>query len=167
LTNHIRSTCSGADVPAICVAVASKIALCAGEVPSVAVADIESGLSDRSLYDLEERTTIDLDEKVEPRAMRSPPPPSERAAARRPLLVDPRPRPRAVRRSPSRPPNTSTVHAGTSSRVSPQLCAEIVGMSKDLDGLDHGSWGGCWVNRTRMERGHARFMVLHPGYKSP
>src|SRR5712672_2177331 len=48
-----------------CVAVASKIVLHAGEVPSVAVADFETGLSDRSLYDLEDRTTIDLDEKVE------------------------------------------------------------------------------------------------------
>jgi len=51
-------------VPAICVAVASKIALCAGELPSVAVADIESGLSEPALRS-EERTTIDLDEKVE------------------------------------------------------------------------------------------------------
>jgi len=121
-----------------CVAVASKIALRAGEVPSVAVADIESGLSDRSLYDLEERTTIDLDEKVEAKsnALSTAAKVSVRLRDGRSLsILVPAPK-----GSPSQP-FTAAEHEARftqelSSRVSPQLCAEIVGMSKDLDGLD-------------------------------
>jgi 2-methylcitrate dehydratase PrpD len=45
------------------VALAAKVALTPGR--TLGVADYEAGLGDRSLYDLEERTTLDLDDEVE------------------------------------------------------------------------------------------------------
>ncbi len=47
------------------VALASKIPLSAGRVPTVSVADFEAGLSDRNLHAIEELTTIALDDEVE------------------------------------------------------------------------------------------------------
>jgi 2-methylcitrate dehydratase PrpD len=47
------------------VALASKIPMAADFIPAIAVADYEAGLADRSLFELEERTTIDLDDEVE------------------------------------------------------------------------------------------------------
>src|SRR5215475_14486880 len=47
------------------VALAAKIALPQGRPPDLTVADFEAGLSDKSLYALEERTTIALDDEVE------------------------------------------------------------------------------------------------------
>src|SRR5437879_7248062 len=46
------------------VALAAKIALAPGRLANVSVADYEAGLADRGLYELEERTTIDLDDEV-------------------------------------------------------------------------------------------------------
>ena len=47
------------------VALAAKIPLPAGLIPMLAVADYEAGLVDRDLYELQERTTIALDDEVE------------------------------------------------------------------------------------------------------
>jgi 2-methylcitrate dehydratase PrpD len=120
------------------VAVASKISLHAGEVPTVAVADFERGLSDRSLYDLEKRTTIDLDEEVEAASNAL-----STAAKVRVQLRDGRalsilvPAPKG---SPTQP-FTAAEHEARftqelSTRVSQQACADLISMSKNLDGLD-------------------------------
>jgi len=47
------------------VALASKVTLAAGSVPSITVADYEAGLADRNLFELEERTTLTIDDEVE------------------------------------------------------------------------------------------------------
>ena len=47
------------------VALAAKVALSPGGMPALGVADYEAGLKDQSLHDLEERTTIALDDEVE------------------------------------------------------------------------------------------------------
>src|SRR5262249_47831186 len=47
------------------VALAAIVPLAAGQIPAISVADCEAGLGDRRLFDLEERTTIDLDDEVE------------------------------------------------------------------------------------------------------
>src|SRR5207245_1480149 len=47
------------------VALAAKIPLAPGRSASLTVADYEAGLADRSLFDLEDRTTIALDDEVE------------------------------------------------------------------------------------------------------
>ena len=47
------------------VALASHVPLATGRIPTLAVADYEAGLSDRRLYEIEERTTIALDDEVE------------------------------------------------------------------------------------------------------
>src|SRR5262249_21078929 len=47
------------------VALASKIPMAADFVPAVVVADYEAALADRSLFELEDRTAIDLDDEVE------------------------------------------------------------------------------------------------------
>jgi 2-methylcitrate dehydratase PrpD len=47
------------------VALASKVALSGEQIPALTVSDYEAGLSDRGLFELEDRTTIELDEEVE------------------------------------------------------------------------------------------------------
>ena len=47
------------------VALAAKVALPPGRIPSLGVADYETGLGDKSLHDLEGRTTLDPDDEVE------------------------------------------------------------------------------------------------------
>lgn len=47
------------------VALAAKVALAPGQTPSLGIADYEAGLRHKSLHDLEERTTLDLDDGVE------------------------------------------------------------------------------------------------------
>jgi 2-methylcitrate dehydratase PrpD len=120
------------------VALASKVALTPGRIPAIAVADFEAGLADRSLFEIEERTTIDLDDEVEAAS-------NELSTAARvsvtlrdgrtlSLLVP------APKGSPSRP-FTADEHEARftqelSSRVPAATCARIVAMSKDLDQLD-------------------------------
>jgi 2-methylcitrate dehydratase PrpD len=120
------------------VALASKIALTPGRVPGVAVADYEAGLADRSLYELEQRTTSELDEEVEAAS-------NELSTAAR-VSVELRdgrklsmlvPAPKGSARNPF----TAAEHEARftqelSSRLRGSVCAEIIGMSKDLDRLD-------------------------------
>ena len=120
------------------VALASKIALAPGRMPNVAVADYESGLADRSLYELEERTTSELDEEVEAAS-------NELSTAAR-VSVELRdgrtlsiliPAPKGSAKNPF----TAAEHEARftqelSSRLRGNVCAEIIGMSKDLDRLD-------------------------------
>ena len=120
------------------VALASKIALAPGVITTVGVPDFETGLKDKSLYDIEERTTIALDDEVEAAS-------NELSTAARVSVVlrDGRklsmlvPAPKG---SPSQP-FTGAEHEARftqelSQRVSDKTCAEIVAMSHDLDRLD-------------------------------
>ena len=120
------------------VAVAAKLRLRDGEIATVAVSDYETGLKDRSLHDLEERTTIALDDEVEAAS-------NELSTAARVSVVlrDGRklsmlvPAPKG---SPSQP-LTGPEHEARftqelSQRVGYKTCAEIVAMSRDLDRLD-------------------------------
>jgi 2-methylcitrate dehydratase PrpD len=120
------------------VALAAKIALAPGRLANVSVADYEAGLADRSLYELEERTTIDLDEEVEAasNALSTAAKVSVRLRDGRALsLLVPAPKGSASN------PFTSDEHEARftqelSSRVSEKVCAEIIGVAKDLDRLD-------------------------------
>src|SRR5262249_32935973 len=56
------------------VALAAKIPMAADLAPAVAVADYEAALADRSLFELEDRTAIDLDTRSRRRATSAPPP---------------------------------------------------------------------------------------------
>ena len=120
------------------VALASKIALAPGRMPNIAVADYEAGLADRGLYELEERTTSELDEEVEAAS-------NELSTAAR-VSVELRdgralsiliPAPKGSAKNPF----TAAEHEARftqelSSRLRGNVCAEIIGMSKDLDRLD-------------------------------
>ena len=120
------------------VALASKLALVPGRIPSVTVADYEAGLGDRSLYELEERTTSELDEEVEAAS-------NELSTAAR-VSVELRdgrtlsiliPAPKGSAKNPF----TAAEHEARftqelSSRLRGNVCAEIIGMSKDLDRFD-------------------------------
>ena len=120
------------------VALASKIAIAPGRMPNVAVADYEAGLADRSLYELEERTTSELDEEVEAAS-------NELSTAAR-VSVELRdgralsiliPAPKGSAKNPF----TAAEHEARftqelSSRLRGNVCAEIIGMSKDLDRFD-------------------------------
>jgi 2-methylcitrate dehydratase PrpD len=120
------------------VALAAKVALPPGRVPSLGVADYEVGLGDEGLHALEERTTLDLDDEVEAasNALSTAAKVSVQLRDGRSfsLLV------RAPKGSPS-DPFTGAEHEARftqelSRRVSAKVCAEIVRMSKDLDRLD-------------------------------
>ena len=118
------------------VALAAKVPL--SETTSISIADCESGLKDKSIYELENRTTIDLDDEVEAAS-------NELSTAARvgvtlrdgralSMLVP------APKGSPSQP-LTGDEHEARftqelSSRVSDKTCAEIVAISRDLDRLD-------------------------------
>ena len=100
--------------------------------------DFEKGLSDRSLYAIEERTTISLDDEVEAHS-------NELSTAARVSVVlrDGRKLSKLVpapKGSPSQP-FTAAEHEARftqelSTRVPEKVCAEIVAMSRDLDTLD-------------------------------
>jgi len=120
------------------VALASKIALKPGRVPTLGVTDFEAGLADRSIHALEARTTIALDDEVEAASNAL-----STAARVSVTLRDGRklsmlvPAPKG---SPSRP-FTGEEHEARftdelSSRVSEKVCADIVAMSRELDRLD-------------------------------
>jgi 2-methylcitrate dehydratase PrpD len=120
------------------VALAAKIALAPGGITTLGVPDFEAGLKDRGIYDIEERTTIALDDEVEAAS-------NELSTAARLSVVlrDGRKLSMLVlapKGSPSQP-FTGAEHEARftqelSGRVSDKTCAEIVAMSRDLDRLD-------------------------------
>jgi 2-methylcitrate dehydratase PrpD len=120
------------------VALASKIALSPGRVPTVSVTDFEAGLSDRSLRTIEEHTTIALDDEVEAAS-------NELSTAVRVsvTLRDGRKLSKLVpapKGSPSQP-FTDPEHEARfiqelSNRVPIKVCSEIVAMSRNLEQLD-------------------------------
>jgi 2-methylcitrate dehydratase PrpD len=120
------------------VALAAMIPLVAGQVPAVSVADYEQGLGDRRLLELEERTTIDLDDEVEAasNALSTAAKVSVTLRDGRALsLLVPAPK-----GSPAQP-FTAQEHEARfvqelSRRVSDKTCADIIAMSRDLDRLD-------------------------------
>jgi ferric-dicitrate binding protein FerR (iron transport regulator) len=120
------------------VALAATIPLAAGRIPAISVADYETGLGDRRLFAIEDRTTIDLDDEVEAasNALSTAAKVSVRLRDGRALsLLVPAPK-----GSPAHP-FTAQEHEARfvqelSTRLSDKVCAEIVGMSRDLDRLD-------------------------------
>jgi 2-methylcitrate dehydratase PrpD len=120
------------------VALAAKVALPPGRMPNLGVADYEAGLRDKSLHDLEERTTLDLDDEVEAASNAL-----STAAKVSVQLRDGRSLSLLVRapKGSASDPFTGAEHEARftqelSHRVSAKVCAEIVRMSKDLDRLD-------------------------------
>jgi len=120
------------------VALASMLPLTATRIPAISVADYESALADRRLFEIEERTTIDLDDEVEAAssALSTAAKVSLRLRDGRALsLLVPAPK-----GSPSQP-FTAQEHEARfgeelSTRLPDKVCADIVGMSRDLDSLD-------------------------------
>jgi 2-methylcitrate dehydratase PrpD len=120
------------------VALAAKVSLAAGRMTTIGVPDYESGLADRSLFELEERTTLALDDEVEAAS-------NELSTAAR---VSVRLRDGrelacfvAAPKGSASHPLTAQEHEARfmqelSSRVSEQVGSEIVAISKDLDRLD-------------------------------
>ena len=120
------------------VALAAMIPLVASQVPAVSVADYEQGLGNRRLLELEERTTIDLDDEVEAasNALSTAAKVSVTLRDGRALsLLVPAPK-----GSPAQPFSAQEHEARfvqeLSTRVPDKTCAEIVAMSRDLDRLD-------------------------------
>jgi 2-methylcitrate dehydratase PrpD len=120
------------------VALASKVDLLPGRIPTLSVTDFEAGLSDRSLHAIEKRTTIALDDEVEAAS-------NELSTAARVsvTLRDGRKLSKLVsapKGSPSQP-FTGAEHEARftqemSTRVSEKACFEIIAMSQNLDQLD-------------------------------
>src|SRR5262249_43189956 len=107
-------------------------------VSAIAGADYEGALSDRSLFELEERTAIDLDDEVEAAS-------NERSTAargsgelrdgRKLSMFVPAPKGSGARAF------TAEEHEARftrelSKRVSEKVCADIISVAKDLDRLD-------------------------------
>jgi 2-methylcitrate dehydratase PrpD len=120
------------------VALAAKVAMPQGRLPDLTVADFEAGLADKSLYALEDRTTIALDDEVEAAS-------NELSTAARVsvTLRDGRTLSKLVPAPKGSPgqPFTAAEHEARftlelSSRMSEKTCADIVAMSRDLDRLD-------------------------------
>ncbi len=126
------------------VALASKLPLTPGQIPTVNVSDFEAGLSDKSLHAIEERTTIVLDDEVEAAS-------NELSTAARVsvTLRDGRTLSKLVaapKGSPSQP-FTGAEHEARfmqelSTRVPDNVCKKIVAISRDLDQLDARWLGG-------------------------
>src|SRR5262245_39035754 len=120
------------------IALAAKVAMPEGHLPDLTVADFETGLTDQSLFALEDHITIVLDDEVEAAS-------NELSTAARVsvTLRDGRILSKLVgapKGSPGRP-FTATEHEARftnelSTRVSEKTCAGIVAMSRDLDRLD-------------------------------
>lgn len=120
------------------VALAAKVPLAPGGITTLGIPDYEAGLKDKSLHDIEERTTIALDDEVEAAS-------NELSTAARVSVVlrDGRkfsmlvPAPKG---SPSQPFTAAEHEARFTQELSPRvgdkICAEIVAMSRDLDRLD-------------------------------
>jgi 2-methylcitrate dehydratase PrpD len=120
------------------VALASHVPLAPGRIPTLAVADYEAGLSDRRLFEIENRTIIALDDEVEAasNALSTAAKVSVRLRDGREFVkFVPAPKGSAG------DPFTSEEYEARferelSSRVLDKTCAEIIAMSKDLDRLD-------------------------------
>jgi 2-methylcitrate dehydratase PrpD len=120
------------------VALASKLTLTPGHIPTVNVSDFEAGLADRSLHAIEERTSITLDDEVEAAS-------NELSTAARVsvTLRDGRKLSKLVaapKGSPSQP-FTGEEHEARfiqelSTRIPEGVCSKIVAISRDLDQLD-------------------------------
>jgi 2-methylcitrate dehydratase PrpD len=120
------------------VALASKLKLAPGQIPTVQVSDFEAGLADRSLTEIEKRTKIELDDEVEAAS-------NELSTAARVSVTLRDGRKLSVlvaapKGSPSQP-FTAAEHEARfvqelSTRVSTDVCFKIVAMSRDLDQLD-------------------------------
>ena len=120
------------------VALAAKIALLPGEVATLSVEDYQAGLADRTLFDIEEHTTIAHDDEVEAASNAL-----STAARVSVTLRDGRTLARLVRapKGSAGDPFTGAEHEARftrelSRRVPERVCAEIIAMSKDLDNLD-------------------------------
>ena len=121
-----------------CVALAATMPLAAGRIPTLSVADYEAGLGDRRLFELEDRMTIAIDDEVE-RASNA----LSTAAKITVRLRDGREFVKfvAAPKGSAGDPFTAQEHEARftqelSGRVSDQVCAEIIAVSKDLDRLD-------------------------------
>jgi 2-methylcitrate dehydratase PrpD len=127
------------------VAVASKIPIAKGGVPSIAVADHEAGLKNRSLAEIENRTTIELDDEVEAASNEL-----STAAKVSVRLTDGRtfsllvPAPKGSPKNPfSAAEHEARFAQELGRRVPDKVCAEIVATANDLDRLDPR-----WLGRT-------------------
>src|SRR5262249_51128495 len=109
------------------VALASKIPMAANLVPAVAVADYEAALADRSLFELEERIAIDLDDEVEAAS-------NERSTAAR-VGVELRDGRKLSIFVPAQE-HEARFTRELSKRVSEKVCADIISVAKDLDRLN-------------------------------
>jgi 2-methylcitrate dehydratase MmgE/PrpD-like protein len=132
------------------VALASYLPLTAGRVSTLAVADYEAGLGDRRLFDLENRTTIALDDEVEAGSNAL-----STAAKVGVRLHDGRefaklvPAPKGSAGDPFTPEeHEARFVQELSSRVPETVCGEIIAMSRDLDRLDP-RWLGQALGGTR------------------
>ena len=123
------------------VALAANIPLTGRRSSDVTVADYEAGLADRRLFELEDRTTIELDDEVEAasNALSTAAKVSVglRDGRKLSILVP------APKGSPSRP-FTAQEHEARftqelSRRISEQACADIITVAEDLDRLDPAS----------------------------
>src|SRR5215467_3166646 len=124
------------------VALAATVALAPDFLPALSVADYEAGLADRHVLELEARISVDLDDEVEAAS-------NERSTAarvsvelrdgRKLSIFVPAPKGSAFR------PFTAQEHEARftrelSKRVSEKVCADIIGVAKDLDRLNP-----CWL----------------------
>jgi 2-methylcitrate dehydratase PrpD len=120
------------------VALAAMIPLAADRIPAISVADYKTGLADRRLFEIEERTTIDLDDEVEAasNALSTAAKVSLRLRDGRALSILV-PAPKGSPADPfSAQEHEARFVAELSSRLSDKVCADIVEMSRDLDRLD-------------------------------
>src|SRR5262245_28619238 len=120
------------------VALAAKVPLAEGRLPDLTVADYEAGLGDRSLFALEDLTTIALDDEVEAAS-------NELSTAARvsvrlrdgralSILV---PAPKGSPAHPfTREEHSARFTQELSTRVSARTCADIIAMTGNLDSLD-------------------------------
>jgi len=120
------------------VALAAKVALAPRGGTTLSVEDYQAWLADRDLFDIEERTAITLDDEVE--AVSNALSTAVRVSV---TLRNGRVLTRLVRapKGSAGDPFTAAEHEARftrelSRRVPERVCAEIVGMSKDLDNLD-------------------------------
>jgi 2-methylcitrate dehydratase PrpD len=120
------------------VALAATTALPPGALPALSVADYEAALADRVVFDLEERTTLDIDEEVEAASNAL-----STAARVNITLRDGRMLARLVKapKGSAGNPFTREEHElrfrdELSRRVPDRVASAIIAMSKNLDSLD-------------------------------
>ena len=126
------------------VALTSKMASTPGRMPCVAVADYEAGLADH-LYELSSAPAAGSTRRIEAAEQRAVHRRAgERRAARRArawILV---PAPKGSAQNPfAAAEHEARFTQELSSRLRSSVCAEMIGMSKDLDRSTRAGWGGC------------------------